>query len=69
MAEAVFAHTVKQHNLKDKFSKIDSAGTASYHVRICKDFSLAIWEFLIDMFDRLEVFLIVVVLQLVRLMA
>ncbi|OBZ87307.1 Low molecular weight phosphotyrosine protein phosphatase [Choanephora cucurbitarum] len=32
MAEAVFAHTVKQNNLQDRFSKIDSAGTASYHV-------------------------------------
>ncbi|KAI9339253.1 phosphotyrosine protein phosphatase I superfamily [Pilaira anomala] len=32
MAEAVFAHTVKEHGLEDKFSKIDSAGTASYHV-------------------------------------
>lgn len=32
MAEAVFAHTVKQHGLNDKITKIDSAGTASYHV-------------------------------------
>ncbi|KAI9251303.1 phosphotyrosine protein phosphatase I superfamily [Helicostylum pulchrum] len=32
MAEAVFAHTVKQNNLQDRFTKIDSAGTASYHV-------------------------------------
>jgi len=32
MAEAVFAHTVKKHNLEDKITKIDSAGTASYHV-------------------------------------
>ncbi|KAI7903183.1 phosphotyrosine protein phosphatase I superfamily [Cokeromyces recurvatus] len=32
MAEAVFAHTVKEHDLQDKFRKIDSAGTASYHV-------------------------------------
>lgn len=34
MAEAVFAHTVKKNNLDDKFSKIDSAGTASYHVML-----------------------------------
>jgi low molecular weight phosphotyrosine protein phosphatase len=34
MAEAVFAYTVKQHNLEDKITKIDSAGTASYHVKI-----------------------------------
>lgn len=34
MAEAVFAHTVKQLDLKHKFSKIDSAGTASYHVSL-----------------------------------
>lgn len=33
MAEAVFAHAVKKHNLSKNFSKIDSAGTASYHVR------------------------------------
>ncbi|KAI7854694.1 phosphotyrosine protein phosphatase I superfamily [Circinella umbellata] len=32
MAEAVFAHTVKQKNLDDRFGIIDSAGTASYHV-------------------------------------
>ena len=35
MAEAVFAHTVKQKNLDDRFGTIDSAGTASYHVTIC----------------------------------
>ncbi|KAI8145134.1 phosphotyrosine protein phosphatase I superfamily [Fennellomyces sp. T-0311] len=32
MAEAVFAHTVKQKSLHDRFGTIDSAGTASYHV-------------------------------------
>jgi hypothetical protein len=32
MAEAVFVHTVKTNNLEDRFGKIDSAGTASYHV-------------------------------------
>ncbi|SAL97367.1 hypothetical protein [Absidia glauca] len=32
MAEAVFAHTVKQHDLSEHFIKIDSAGTAGYHV-------------------------------------
>ncbi|KAJ1980513.1 Low molecular weight phosphotyrosine protein phosphatase [Dimargaris xerosporica] len=31
MAEAVFAHMVKENNLADKFT-IDSAGTAGYHV-------------------------------------
>ncbi|KAF3929475.1 hypothetical protein AA313_de0210234 [Arthrobotrys entomopaga] len=31
MAEAVFTHVAKKHNLLDRFSKIDSAGTASYH--------------------------------------
>ncbi|KAG9284025.1 hypothetical protein G9A89_022799 [Geosiphon pyriformis] len=31
MAEAVFAHTVQQKGLKDRFH-IDSAGTAGYHV-------------------------------------
>ncbi|KAG0164355.1 hypothetical protein DFQ28_010435 [Apophysomyces sp. BC1034] len=32
MAEAVFAHTVKQLQLQDHFELIDSAGTAGYHV-------------------------------------
>ncbi|KAK6526310.1 hypothetical protein TWF694_004909 [Orbilia ellipsospora] len=32
MAEAVFTHVAKKNNLQDKFAKIDSAGTASYHV-------------------------------------
>ncbi|KAF7729215.1 hypothetical protein EC973_004744 [Apophysomyces ossiformis] len=32
MAEAVFAHTVKQLQLEDRFDLIDSAGTAGYHV-------------------------------------
>lgn len=32
MAEAVFKHTVKEQNLQDKFIKIDSFGTARYHV-------------------------------------
>ncbi|KAL0079847.1 phosphotyrosine protein phosphatase I superfamily [Phycomyces blakesleeanus] len=32
MAEAVFAETVKQKQLSDHFGKIDSAGTAGYHV-------------------------------------
>ncbi|KAG2201723.1 hypothetical protein INT46_003115 [Mucor plumbeus] len=32
MAEAVFAHTVQKNNLQGKITKIDSAGTASYHV-------------------------------------
>lgn len=32
MAEAVFAHSVKQNGLSDHFGKIDSAGTAAYHV-------------------------------------
>ncbi|ORY98521.1 phosphotyrosine protein phosphatase I superfamily [Syncephalastrum racemosum] len=31
MAEAVFAHAVKQNGLSDHFGKIDSAGTAAYH--------------------------------------
>ncbi|KAF3933191.1 hypothetical protein ABW19_dt0210642 [Dactylella cylindrospora] len=31
MAEAVFRHTAKENNLLDKFSTIDSAGTAGYH--------------------------------------
>ncbi|KAJ1975504.1 Low molecular weight phosphotyrosine protein phosphatase, partial [Dimargaris xerosporica] len=31
MAEAVFAHMVKENKLADKFT-IDSAGTAGYHV-------------------------------------
>ncbi|KAI9246851.1 phosphotyrosine protein phosphatase I superfamily [Sporodiniella umbellata] len=31
MAEAVFTHTVKERKLQDKFSRIDSAGTAAYH--------------------------------------
>jgi protein-tyrosine-phosphatase len=59
MAEAVFAHTVKQSNLKDKFSKIDSAGTASYHVR--KSFHSVVWNFEIDLNLRLAVFPIAVV--------
>ncbi|KAI8991526.1 protein-tyrosine phosphatase [Mycotypha africana] len=37
MAEAVFAHTVKKHNLQSKIPKIDSAGTASYHVGSAPD--------------------------------
>ncbi|KAI8092555.1 phosphotyrosine protein phosphatase I superfamily [Halteromyces radiatus] len=32
MAEAVFAHIVQQHQLTERFKKIDSAGTAGYHV-------------------------------------
>ncbi|KAJ3054547.1 hypothetical protein HK097_001525 [Rhizophlyctis rosea] len=32
MAEAVFTHIVKGHNLEHRFAKIDSAGTAGYHV-------------------------------------
>lgn len=32
MAEAVFTHCVKSEGLQDRFSKIDSFGTASYHV-------------------------------------
>ncbi|KAI9352136.1 phosphotyrosine protein phosphatase I superfamily [Obelidium mucronatum] len=32
MAEAVFASTVKQQGLESAFAKIDSAGTAGYHV-------------------------------------
>ncbi|KAI8974477.1 phosphotyrosine protein phosphatase I superfamily [Pilobolus umbonatus] len=32
MAEAVFAHVVKQRQLEGRISKIDSAGTASWHV-------------------------------------
>lgn len=32
MAEAVFKHTVKEHNLEGRFSKIDSFGTGAYHV-------------------------------------
>lgn len=32
MAEAVFAHMVKEKNLSSDFSLIDSAGTAAYHV-------------------------------------
>jgi low molecular weight phosphotyrosine protein phosphatase len=31
MAEAVFAHTVKEKGLESQF-RIDSAGTAGYHV-------------------------------------
>ncbi|ORX59415.1 LMWPc-domain-containing protein [Hesseltinella vesiculosa] len=31
MAEAVFSHTVKKHQLDQHFEKIDSAGTAGYH--------------------------------------
>lgn len=32
MAEAVFAHTVKQNGLQDHFETIDSFGTSDYHV-------------------------------------
>lgn len=32
MAEAVFAHMVKEKDLSSHFSSIDSAGTAAYHV-------------------------------------
>ncbi|CAO3615812.1 unnamed protein product [Cunninghamella echinulata] len=32
MSEAVFAHTVKANQLNYHFQKIDSAGTAGYHV-------------------------------------
>lgn len=32
MAEAVFRHTVKQNHLEERFEKIDSFGTAGYHV-------------------------------------
>lgn len=32
MAEAVFKHTVKEQNLQDRFNKIDSFGTARYHI-------------------------------------
>ncbi|SCU90038.1 LAME_0E06766g1_1 [Lachancea meyersii CBS 8951] len=31
MAEAVFAHTVKQNGLQDRFAKIDSFGTGGWH--------------------------------------
>lgn len=31
MAEAVFAHTVKQKGLEDRFDVIDSYGTSDYH--------------------------------------
>ncbi|KAG0677180.1 Low molecular weight phosphotyrosine protein phosphatase [Kluyveromyces marxianus] len=32
MAEAVFKHTVKQKGLEDRFERIESFGTAGYHV-------------------------------------
>ncbi|EDO18307.1 hypothetical protein Kpol_1039p58 [Vanderwaltozyma polyspora DSM 70294] len=32
MAEAVFRHTVEQANLQDRFDRIDSFGTAGYHI-------------------------------------
>lgn len=32
MAEAVFAHIVKENDLSDKITHIDSFGTAAYHV-------------------------------------
>lgn len=32
MAEAVFAHMVKEKSLSAEFAAIDSAGTAGYHV-------------------------------------
>ncbi|CCD22662.1 tyrosine protein phosphatase LTP1 NDAI_0A05070 [Naumovozyma dairenensis CBS 421] len=32
MAEAVFSHIVKQAHLEDKFEKIESFGTARYHI-------------------------------------
>ncbi|ODQ54655.1 LMWPc-domain-containing protein [Saitoella complicata NRRL Y-17804] len=32
MSEAVFKHTVKELGLEDRFSRIDSCGTAAYHV-------------------------------------
>ncbi|KAI8921576.1 phosphotyrosine protein phosphatase I superfamily [Entophlyctis helioformis] len=32
MAEAVFAHTVASNSLNDHFTRIDSAGTAGYHI-------------------------------------
>ncbi|CCC67680.1 hypothetical protein NCAS_0A11220 [Naumovozyma castellii] len=32
MAEAVFKHTVKKNHLEDRFKKIDSFGTARYHI-------------------------------------
>ncbi|CAO3617529.1 unnamed protein product [Cunninghamella blakesleeana] len=32
MSEAVFAHIVKTNNLNNHFQRIDSAGTAGYHV-------------------------------------
>jgi low molecular weight phosphotyrosine protein phosphatase len=37
MAEAVFAHTVKQKDLQSRFG-IDSAGTAGYHVGETSDY-------------------------------
>ncbi|WFD21591.1 mdj1 protein precursor [Malassezia equina] len=45
MAEAVFAHKVREHGLEERFGVIDSCGTADYHegeepdmrtVRVCK---------------------------------
>ncbi|KAK6332547.1 hypothetical protein TWF730_004207 [Orbilia blumenaviensis] len=32
MAEAVFRHTAKEHDLLDRFDIIDSAGTGAYHI-------------------------------------
>ncbi len=37
IAEAVFAHLVSQHSLQSKFGKIDSAGTAGYHINDAPD--------------------------------
>ena len=31
MAEAVFAHKVREHGLEERFGVIDSCGTADYH--------------------------------------
>ncbi|KAE8202057.1 hypothetical protein CF328_g2436 [Tilletia controversa] len=51
MAEAVFAHTVKNSQLTHRFTKIDSCGTAGYHVgetpdertvAVCKENGVAI---------------------------
>jgi hypothetical protein len=69
MAEAVFAHTVKQHDLEGKISKIDSAGTASYHVK--KEARLFVFTAKTDMYCvllRLEVCQTAVVPAHVRLM-
>jgi len=37
MAEAVFAHTIKEKGLESQF-RIDSAGTASYHIGETSDY-------------------------------